>query len=155
MRELIRERYGVTYALQSLSVVLKRLGFTPQTPPFCFFLTRAPYETEVPPDMFKAFGGNRSYPNGKGSRAKQWGNAEIWLVGMRRRVSETGGKVPLPASASRPKGQAPVVHQPRQSAFTVPSSSAINNQAKNALWMPAESPAQRACRVFPSASWDN
>ena len=32
VRELIAERYGVRYALQSLSVVLKRWGFTPQRP---------------------------------------------------------------------------------------------------------------------------
>ena len=30
VRELIAERYGVVYALQSMSVVLKRWGFTPQ-----------------------------------------------------------------------------------------------------------------------------
>lgn len=32
VRELIKDRYGVVYAQQSLSVVLKRWGFTPQKP---------------------------------------------------------------------------------------------------------------------------
>lgn len=122
VRELIRERYGVTYALQSLSVVLKRWGFTPQRP-----LKRA-YEQR--PAEVKEWLENE-YPKVK-ERAREE-NAEIWWG------DETAVK---PESHFRrgfsPKGKTPVVHQPAKR-FHSSLISAINNQGKM-QWMPLSAP---------------
>ena len=113
VRQLIRERYGVDYALQSLSVLLKRWGFTPQKP-----LKRAYEQNPVVVEKWI----QETYPHIE-TKAKRE-NAEIYWG------DETAVK---PEAHNRrsysPKGKTPVV---RQCARRFHSSviSAINNLGK-------------------------
>ena len=117
VRELIAERYGVHYALQSMSVVLKRWGFTPQRP-----LKRA-YEQR--PAEVKCWL-QEEYPHIK-ARAKAE-NAEIWWG------DETAVKPEVHTRRSfAPKGKTPIVRQPARR-FHSSLISAINNQGKM-QWM--------------------
>ena len=114
---LIKERYGVVYAMQSLSVVLKRWGFTPQRP-----LKRA-YE-QRPAEVQRWM--KESYPVIE-AKAKAEG-AEIWWG------DETAVKPEAHVRRSfAPKGQTPVVRQPAKR-FCSALISAINNQGKM-QWM--------------------
>ena len=117
VRELIAERYGVVYALQSMSVVLKRWGFTPQRP-----LKRA-YEqrpAEVKHWMEEA------YPDIK-EQAKAENAQILW-------GDETAVKPEAHTRRSfAPKGKTPVVRQPARR-FHSSLISAINNQGKM-QWM--------------------
>ena len=113
VRELIAERYGVHYALQSMSVVLKRWGFTPQRP-----LKRA-YEQR--PAEVKCWL-QEEYPHIK-ARAKAE-NAEIWWG------DETEVKPEAHTRRSfAPKGKTPIVRQPARR-FHSSLISGINNQGK-------------------------
>lgn len=120
VRQLIKERYGIEYALQSLSIILKRWGFTPQRP-----LKRA-YE-QRPAEVKKWL--KETYPLVE-ERAKAE-KAEIWWG------DETAIK---PESHYRrgysPKGKTPVVRQPAKR-FHSSLISAINNQGKM-QWMPLQ-----------------
>lgn len=117
VRQLILDRYGIDYALQTLSTILKRWGFTPQRP-----LKRA-YE-QRPAEVKQWM--EESYPEVQ-KKARQE-NAEIWWS------DETAVK---PECHYRrgfsPRGKTPVV---RQSAKRFHSGliSAINNQGKM-QWM--------------------
>jgi len=114
---LIQERFGVVYAMQSLSEVLKRWGFTPQRP-----LKRA-YEQR--PEQVDAWM-KESYPAIKAKAKAE--KAEIWWG------DETAVK---PEAHVRrgfaPKGKTPVVRQPAKR-FHSSLISAINNQGKM-QWM--------------------
>jgi transposase len=117
VRELILERYGVSYAMQSLSVVLKRWGFTPQRP-----LKRA-YE-QRPKEVQSWL--EESYPAIE-AKAKAQG-AEIWWG------DETAVKAEAHVRRSfAPKGKTPVIRQPAKR-FHSSIISAINNQGKM-QWM--------------------
>jgi len=114
---LIEERYGVVYSLQSLSVILKRWGFTPQRP-----LKRA-YE-QRPAEVQRWM--RETYPSLK-ARAKAE-DAEIWWA------DETAAKPEAHVRRSfAPKGKTPVVRQPAKR-FHSSIISAINNQGKM-QWM--------------------
>ena len=117
VRELIAERYGVRYALQSLSVVLKRWGFTPQRP-----LKRA-YEQR--PAEVKCWL-QEEYPHIKAQAKAE--NAEIWWG------DETAVKPEAHTRRSfAPRGKTPVVRQPARR-FHSSLISALNNQGKM-QWM--------------------
>ena len=117
VRELIAERYGVVYALQSMSVVLKRWGFTPQRP-----LKRA-YEQR--PEEVKRWM-EEAYPDIKEQAKAE--NAQIWWG------DETAVKPEAHTRRSfAPKGKTPVVRQPARR-FHSSLISAINNQGKM-QWM--------------------
>ena len=116
--ELIKERFGVEYSLQNLSVILKRWGFTPQRP------LKQAYE-QRPAEVKQWL--EQSYPEVE-QRARAE-NAEIWWG------DETAIK---PECHFRrgfsPKGKTPVVRQPAKR-FHSSLISAINNQGKM-QWMP-------------------
>ena len=117
VRKLIAERYGVRYALQSLSVVLKRWGFTPQRP-----LKRA-YEQR--PAEVKCWL-QEEYPHIKAQAKAE--NAEI------RWGDETAVKPEAHTRRSfAPRGKTPVVRQPARR-FHSSLISALNNQGKM-QWM--------------------
>jgi transposase len=118
VRQLIHERFGVEYGLQTMSTVLRRWGFTPQRP-----LKRA-YEQR--PEAVKEWM-EEEYPQIK-ERAKEQ-NAEIWWG------DETAVKPECHYRRSyAPKGKTPVVRQPAKR-FHSSLISAINNQGK-INWMP-------------------
>lgn len=120
VRDLIKSRYGVDYALQSISVILKRWGFTPQRP-----LKRA-YEQR--PEAVKTWM-EETYPQ-IDAKAKAE-NAEIWWG------DETAVKPEAHVRRSfAPKGKTPVVRQPAKR-FHSSMISAINNQGK-VQWMPLQ-----------------
>ena len=116
--DLIKERFGVQYSLQNLSVILKRWGFTPQRP------LKPAYE-QRPAEVKQWL--EQSYPEVE-ERARAE-NAEIWWG------DETAIK---PECHFRrgfsPKGKTPVVRQPAKR-FHSSLISAINNQGKM-QWMP-------------------
>lgn len=113
VRELIRERFGVDYAAQSMSVVLKRWGFTPQKP-----LKRA-YEQN--PVVVKKWI-HETYPQIEAKAKSE--NAEIYWG------DETAVK---PEAHNRrsysPRGKTPVVRQPAKR-FHSSVISAISNRGK-------------------------
>ena len=114
---LIKERYGVVYALQSLSVVLKRWGFSPQRP-----LKRA-YE-QRPQEVERWM--QETYPSIEAKAKAE--KAEIWWG------DETAAKPEAHVRRSyAPKGQTPIVRQPAKR-FHSSIISAINNQGKM-QWM--------------------
>jgi len=120
--QLIKKRYGVVYALQSLSVVLKRWGFTPQRP-----LKRA-YE-QRPAEVQRWM--QESYPAIQAKAKAE--KAEIWWG------DETAAKPEAHVRRSfAPKGQTPVVRQPAKR-FHSSLISAINNQGKM-QWMALQEP---------------
>ena len=117
VRELIAELYRVPYALQSLSVVLIRWGFTPQRP-----LKRA-YEQR--PAEVKCWLQDE-YPHIKAQSKAE--NAEIWWG------DETAVNPEAHTRRSfAPMGKTPVVRQPARR-FHSSLISAINNQGKM-QWM--------------------
>lgn len=120
IRDLIKSRYKIEYALQSLSPILKRWGFTPQRP-----LKKA-YE-QRPAEVKQWL--KETYPQVE-DRAKTE-KAEIWWG------DETAIK---PECHYRrgfsPKGKTPVVRQPAKR-FHSSLISAINNQGKM-QWMPLQ-----------------
>lgn len=113
VRELIRARYGVDYAPQSMSVLLRRWGFTPQKP-----LKRA-YEQN--PARVKEWL-EQSYPQIEAKAKAE--NAEIYWG------DETALK---PEAHNRrsysPRGKTPVVRQPARR-FHSSVISAISNVGK-------------------------
>lgn len=120
--KLIKERYGVVYAMQSLSDVLKRWGFTPQRP-----LKRA-YEQR--PEQVEAWM-QETYPSIKAKAKAE--HAEIWWG------DETAVKPEAHVRRSyAPKGKTPVVRQPAKR-FHSSLISAINNQGKM-QWMALQEP---------------
>lgn len=122
VRQLIRDRYGVDYSLPSMSLMLKRWGFTPQRP-----LKRA-YEQR--PAQVKQWL-EQEYPKVR-ERAREQ-NAEIWWG------DETAVKPECHFRRSfSPKGKTPVVRQPAKR-FHSALISAINNQGKM-QWMPLAEP---------------
>lgn len=117
VRQLIKDRFDIEYALQSLSVILKRWGFTPQRP-----LKRA-YE-QRPQEVDRWM--QETYPAIE-AKAKAQG-AEIWWG------DETAVKPEAHVRRSySPKGQTPVIRQPAKR-FHSSLISAINNQGKM-QWM--------------------
>lgn len=128
VRKLIKDRYGIEYALQSISVVLKRWGFTPQRP------IKKAYEQK--PQAVKQWM-EETYPQIQ-QHAKEE-NAEIWWG------DETAVK---PEAHHRrgfaPKGKTPVVRQPAKR-FHSALISAINNQGK-IQWMALREPLN--CQLF-------
>jgi len=113
VRQLIRDRYGIDYALSSMSVILKRWGFTPQRP-----IKRA-YEQS--PAKVKQWL-DQTYPQIKAKAKAE--NAEIFWA------DETAVKPEAHTRRSyAPKGQTPVVRQPAKR-FHSSVISAINNQGK-------------------------
>ena len=117
VRQLIKERYGVDYALQSLSVVLRRWGLTPQRP------VKRAYE-QRPAEVKQWL--NESYP-AIAERAKTEGAEIYW-------GDETSVKPEAHTRRSyAPKGQTPVVRQSAKR-FHASVISAINNQGKM-QWM--------------------
>ena len=120
VRQLIWERFEIDYSLQSLSLVLKRWGFTPQRP-----LKKA-YEQR--PEKVRVWL-EEEYPKVK-ARAKAE-QAEIWWG------DETAIKPECHYRRSySPKGKTPVVRQPAKR-FHSSLISAINNQG-NMQWMPLD-----------------
>jgi len=118
VRQLIKERYGIDYALQSMSILLKRWGFTPQRP-----LKKA-YE-QRPAEVKKWL--KETYPLVE-EKAKAE-KAEIWWG------DETAIKPECHYRRSySPKGQTPVVRQPAKR-FHSSLISAINKRGKM-QWMP-------------------
>lgn len=117
VRQLIKERYGVDFALQSMSVVLRRWGLTPQRP------VKRAYEqrpTEVKQWL------DETYP-GIAQRAQTEGAEIYW-------GDETSVKPEAHTRRSyAPKGQTPVVRQAAKR-FHASVISAINNQGKM-QWM--------------------
>jgi transposase len=120
VRQLIKDRYGIEYALQSLSIILKRWGFTPQRP-----LKKA-YE-QRPAEVKKWL--KETYPlveeKAKAEKAEIWWGDETAIkpeCHYRRGYS--------------PKGKTPVVRQPAKR-FHSSLISAINNQGKM-QWMPLQ-----------------
>lgn len=114
---LIQERFGVVYSLQSLSVVLKRWGFTPQRP-----LKRAYEQRPEQVDRWM----KETYPAINERSKKE--DAEIWWG------DETAVKPEAHVRRSfAPKGKTPVVRQPARR-FHSSLISAINNQGKM-QWM--------------------
>lgn len=122
VRDLIEQRYGVRYALRSMSTVLKRWGFTPQRP-----LKRA-YEQR--PEAVKLWM-EETYPQ-IAARAKEE-KAEIYWG------DETAIKPEAHVRRSyAPQGKTPVVRQPAKR-FHSSMISAINNQGKM-QWMALPEP---------------
>ena len=115
--ELIRKRYGVEYAQQSLSVVLKRWGFTPQKP-----LKRA-YEQN--PQKVKEWM-EETYPEIEAKAKAE--NAEIYWGDETAVNPEAHNR-----RSYSPKGKTPVVRQPAKR-FHSSVISAINNRGKM-QWM--------------------
>lgn len=118
VRQLIKERFGVDYSLQGISVLIKGWGFTPQRP------VKRAYEQR--PAEVKAWM-EQTYPQIK-ARAKAE-NAEIFW----------GDETAIQPEAHRrrgfaPKGKTPVVRQPAKR-FHSSVISAISNQGKM-HWMP-------------------
>lgn len=113
VRELIRRRYGVDYALQSLSVLLKRWGFTPQKP-----LKRAYEQNRAQVKQWM----EQTYPQIEAQARSE--NAEVYWG------DETCVK---PEAHNRrsysPRGKTPVVRQPARR-FHSSVISAINNRGK-------------------------
>jgi len=117
VRQVIKERYGVDYALQTISVLLKEWGFTPQRP-----IKRA-YE-QHPAEVKKWL--EETYPKIAAKAKKE--NAEIYWG------DETAVKPePHVRRGFSPKGQTPVVREPAKR-FHSSLISAINNQGKM-QWM--------------------
>jgi len=122
VRQLILDRFGIEYGLQTMSTVLSRWGFTPQRP-----LKRA-YE-QRPAEVKRWM--EQTYPQVE-KKAKAEG-AEIWWG------DETAIKPECHFRRSySPKGTTPVA---RQSAKRFHSSliSAVNNRGKM-QWMPLKEP---------------
>jgi transposase len=117
VRQVIKERYGVDYAPQTISVLLKEWGFTPQRP-----IKRA-YE-QRPAEVKKWL--DETYPK-IAKRAKTEGAEVYW-------GDETAVKPePHVRRGFAPKGKTPVVRQPAKR-FHSSLISAINNQGK-IQWM--------------------
>jgi transposase len=118
VRQLIKDRYEVVYSLPSMSLVLKRWGFTPQRP-----LKRA-YE-QRPAEVKKWL--EQEYP--KVQERARHEKAEIWWG------DETAVKPECHYRRSfSPKAKTPVVRQPAKR-FHSALISAINNKGKM-QWMP-------------------
>lgn len=117
VRQLIKERYGVDFALQSMSVVLRRWGFTPQRP------VKRAYE-QRPAEVKRWL--DETYPTVKARAAAE--GAEIYWG------DETAVKPEAHTRRSyAPKGKTPVVRQAAKR-FHASVISAINNQGKM-QWM--------------------
>ncbi|KAF0094277.1 MAG: transposase [Puniceicoccaceae bacterium 5H] len=120
VRLLILERFEVEYALQSISVLLERLGFTPQRPIKCAYEQR--------PEAVKAWL-DEVYP-GVEAKAKAEGAEIYW-------ADETAVK---PEAHVRrrfaPKGKTPVVRQPARR-FHSSVISAISKDGKWSGWLSA------------------
>jgi transposase len=122
VRELIEQRYGVRYAMQSLSVLLKRWGFTPQRP------IKKAYEQN--PQAVKGWL-EQTYP-GIEKRAIEekaeifWGDESAVKPEAHNRRSYA------------PKGQTPVIRQPAKR-FHSSFISAISKRGK-LHWMGLNKP---------------
>ena len=117
VRQLIEQRFGITYTLQALSMILHRWGFTPQRP------VKAAYE-QRPAEVRQWL--DETYPQVRQKANKE--NAEIWWG------DETAIK---PECHHRrgyaPKGRTPLVRQPAKR-FHSSLISAVNNQG-SLQWM--------------------
>jgi transposase len=122
VRELIEQRYGVEYAMQSLSVLLKRWGFSPQRP------IKKAYEQN--PQAVKAWL-EESYPNIE-QRAKAE-KAEIFWGDESAVKPEAHNR-----RSFAPKGQTPVIRQPAKR-FHSSFISAISKRGK-LHWMGLNKP---------------
>jgi len=118
VRQLILERFGVDYALQTMSEILRRWGMTPQRP-----LKKA-YEQQ--PKQVQEWLDN-TYPEVKARADKE--GAEIWWGDETTVQPECHYR-----RSYAPKGKTPVVTQPAKR-FHSSLISAINNQGKM-RWMP-------------------
>jgi len=122
VQQLIRERFGIEYGLQTMSPVLARWGFTPQRP-----LKRA-YE-QRPAEVKRWM--QETYPEVE-KKAKAEG-AEIWWG------DETAIKPECHFRRSySPRGTTPVARQPARR-FHSSLISAVNNRGKM-QWMPLGEP---------------
>lgn len=122
VRELIEDRYGVRYAMQSLSVLLKRWGFTPQRP-----IKKAYEQNPKAVDVWL----EQTYP-GIENRALEekaeifWGDESAVKPEAHNRRSYA------------PKGQTPVIRQPAKR-FHSSFISAISKRGKM-HWMGLNKP---------------
>ncbi|NJM55919.1 MAG: hypothetical protein HC841_08535 [Verrucomicrobiae bacterium] len=122
MRELIRERYGVDYVPQTLSLLLKRWGFTPRRP------IKKAYE-QRPAEVRRWLDG--AYPRIKDKTAAE--GAEIFWDDETAVQPEAHRR-----RGYAPKGRTPVVRQPARR-FHSSVISAIGNQGK-LHWMALKGP---------------
>jgi len=120
--DLITERFGVTYALQTMSEILARWGFTPQRP------VKRAYE-QRPGEVKRWL--DETYPEVE-ARAKVE-KAEIFWADETAVKSEAHTQ-----RGFAPKGQTPVVRQPAKR-FHSSVLSAINNRGKME-WMALKQP---------------
>ncbi|MCC5807807.1 MAG: IS630 family transposase [Opitutales bacterium] len=116
-RQLIEERFGVTYTLEALSLILKRRGFTLRRP------VKAAYE-QRPAEVRQWL--DETHPKVRAKAEAE--NAEIWR----------GDEFAVKLECHHRRGYAPKGHTPgvRQPAKRFHSSliSAVNNQG-SLLWM--------------------
>jgi len=122
VRQLIKARYGVLHSLPSMSVVLRRWGFTPQRP-----LKRA---CEQRPAEVKQWL-EQEYPKVREQARRE--KAEIWWGDETAVKPECHYRRSFP-----PKGKTPVVRQPAKR-FHSALISAINNKGKM-QWMALTEP---------------
>jgi transposase len=122
VRELIEQRYGVKYAMQSLSVLLKRWGFTPQRP------IKKAYEQN--PQAVKTWL-DKTYPSIEKRAISE--KAEIFWGDESAVKPEAHNR-----RSFAPKGQTPVIRQPAQR-FHSSFISAISKQGK-LHWMGLSKP---------------